>query len=211
MNENKKNASEDQPVLFDAGLKPAPPPEPEPPEEPKPEPLDPTIPMPFAPLSGAEISADGKYRYVLWRRIREKGPVVLFVGLNPSTADHEVDDPTIRAMCEFAKRWGYATVLVGNLFAYRATDPSELDGVEDPVGPENMAKLEHLRLQANTCVACWGNGGSRARIGRHVMKFLGTCGKVHCVGINKTGHPKHPLYVSRKTPLSEFNYVVSSL
>ena len=205
---DKPPAPDDHPVLFDVGpTVPIPAVEP-PPEEPKLEPPDLTTPMEFQPLSGADISANGQYRYSLWRRIAERGPTILFVGLNPSTADHEVDDPTIKAMCEFARRWGYALILVGNLFAYRAMDPKKLKEVSDPIGPENEVKLAELRSRADMCVACWGNGGSMGRRGRIAMKLLGD---TSCVAVNKTGHPKHLLYVRRDTKLMSFAYAVSSL
>lgn len=168
--------------------------------------IDHTEPFPFEPLAGAEISADGVYRYSLWRRLLEKGKTILFVGLNPSTADAQTDDPTIRAMCDFAKRWGYANVVVANLFAFRATDPAQLKAASDPVGPMNLETVVKLRKSSDLCIACWGNGGALNWSGRRMFKALVDLGPVHCLVVNKSGHPKHPLYVSRSTEPRVFSY-----
>src|SRR4051812_17109287 len=112
------------------------------------------------PLSqrGALLSDDGLYRYRLWRIWEELAPVMVWVMLNPSTADADVDDPSIRKCVGFAKANGCGGIIVVNLFAWRATDPKELRAVADPVGPENDA---HIRWAVKapllaTVVAGWG-------------------------------------------------------
>src|SRR5688572_12557148 len=101
----------------------------------------------ITPGSGARFSECGTYRYVLWRQWNEVNGDVAFVGLNPSTADDEKDDPTIRRCIGFAKRWGYGGVVMLNLFAYRATRPDAMWAARvadaDIVGPQNDA---HIRL-----------------------------------------------------------------
>lgn len=92
-------------------------------------------------IKSAIISECGKYRYSLSRIWDENKANVLFIMLNPSTADGDVDDPTIRRCIGFAKSWGYGGIYVGNLFAYRATDPKELLKVENPIGFENIHHL----------------------------------------------------------------------
>jgi hypothetical protein len=173
-------------------------------EEKRPPPPDPTVPFDFEPVAGARISEDGQYRYVLWRRLKPKGKTVLFIGLNPSTADAEADDPTVRAMMSFARRWNCGLLIIGNLMAYRATDPKKLRGVTDPVGPENAMHLLKMHAMADICVAAWGNGGSFGGLGRSVYEVLAQ--PVFCLGINKTGHPLHPLYCPRSRELSPFAY-----
>lgn len=87
----------------------------------------------------AIISEDEKYRYQLSRCWDETKPRILFIMLNPSTADANIDDPTIRRVISFAKSWGYGGVYVGNLFAFRSTDPKGLKQIADPVGENNMS------------------------------------------------------------------------
>ena len=88
---------------------------------------------------GARFSESRTHRYALWR-IWEKGaPMVMFVGLNPSTADETQDDPTIRRCIDFAKRWGYGGLYMLNIFAFRATNPKDMKAAADPVGPDRAA------------------------------------------------------------------------
>lgn len=82
----------------------------------------------------ALLSEDRKYRYILSRTWDEAKPAVLFIGLNPSTADEKSDDSTIRKCINYAKCWGYGKILMANLFAFRSTDPSILIHAADPVG-----------------------------------------------------------------------------
>ena len=93
---------------------------------------------------GAIISDCNKYRYSLWRIWDKEKPIFTFVGLNPSTADHEQDDRTIRRCINFAKSWGGGGIYMANLFAYRATEPQEMMSQEDPIGPDNDAHLKQL-------------------------------------------------------------------
>ena len=88
-------------------------------------------------VQSADFSACGTYRYALRRIWLPAAPQVLFIGLNPSTADEKSDDPTIRRCLGFARSWGYGGLIVANLFAYRATAPSALREARDPIGPLN--------------------------------------------------------------------------
>ena len=142
----------------------------------------------------AEISKCGCYRYALWRVWSEDVSCAMFVGLNPSIADAEDDDPTLRRCVSYARSWGYGGVCIGNLFAYRATDPNELYEVLDPVGPENDKWLEQLAQAAGITVAAWGNKGQYMKRDRQAMLRLGD---LHCLGVTKQGHPKHPLYLRK--------------
>ena len=79
-----------------------------------------------------------RYRYTLWRAWDMFNPgYVMFIGLNPSTADEVQDDPTIRRCIGYAKEWGYGAFCMTNIFAFRATDPRVMKAQADPVGPEN--------------------------------------------------------------------------
>ena len=93
----------------------------------------------------------------------------MFVGLNPSTADEIKDDPTSRKCMRFAQSWGYGGIILANLFAYRATDPRELKGVSDPVGPENDHWLNRLADEAGIVIAAWGIHGGFMRRDSVVM------------------------------------------
>lgn len=109
---------------------------------------------------GATLSPCGTYRYDLWRRWGP-GPVLWWVMLNPSTADADADDATVRRCIGFARREGYAGIGVRNLFALRATNPRDLVEASDPVGPWNDESMEGLCDEpalAPVVVAAWGRG-----------------------------------------------------
>src|SRR5690348_9608350 len=108
--------------------------------------------------SGAVLSPCRNYRFALWRR-RDDGPQVLFILLNPSTADESTDDPTVRRCIGFARAWGFGTVAIGNLFASRTRSPALLAEFSDPVGPGNGDWLVRLRDESSLTVAAWGNHG----------------------------------------------------
>ena len=138
------------------------------------------------------FSRDKQYRYLLSRVWEEHLPIVTFVGLNPSVADDVDDDPTTKRCMDFAKRWGFGGVKLVNLFAHVSTDRKALRTTLDPIGPENDDYLISSYKNSDIIVAAWGNDGkllSRARMVRkHIPVML-------CLDINKSGEPKHPLYV----------------
>ena len=140
----------------------------------------------------AVLSRDGRYRYALRRVWDERARAVLFVGLNPSTADQRVDDPTIRRCMAFARDWGFGQLLVANLFAFRTSSPARLFGATEPIGPANDRWIRRLARDARVTIVAWGNHGAfRARDAK-VLELLDA---PHCLAINKSGQPKHPLYV----------------
>ena len=150
----------------------------------------------------ADLSADGRYRYTLTRCWDETKPAVLFVMLNPSTADADVDDPTIRRCIGFAKAWGHGTLLVWNLYALRATDPTWLDSADDPIGRENEDHLWRLMRRADLIVVAWGAKPNRGKyVNREKVMFWGPFWdrEVVALGVTKDGHPRHPLYVRGDT------------
>jgi hypothetical protein len=141
--------------------------------------------------NSAALSDCRRYRYALWRTWDDTLPRVMFIGLNPSTADEKGDDPTLRRTMDFARRWGFGGVGNGNLFAYRATDPKVMMAAEDPVGRENDRWLKRLAADAGLVVAAWGNdGGFRGR-SAEVRRLLPD---LHCLKLNASGEPAHPLY-----------------
>ena len=139
----------------------------------------------------AELTVCRKYRYALWRTWDSSKPYVLFVGLNPSTADENDDDPTLTRCINYSKLWGYGGVCMANLFAFRATDPRLMKKVKNPIGPENNIWLKKLANEAGLIIAAWGNDGSYLGRSEQVKKILP---KLSCLKINKSGEPAHPLY-----------------
>lgn len=164
----------------------------------------------FAFQSGATISDCGLYRYHLWRVWDDEKPVLCFVMLNPSTADASEDDPTIRRCIGFAKRDGYGGISVRNLFALRATDPAELLKAIDPSGPENEKHLvacRHVSLLTRL-VAAWGKlpGGKALRSRAQNSVSIVRMNAPYCLGKNKDGSPKHPLYLANDTPIVTWSF-----
>ena len=149
--------------------------------------------------SGAEISDDGQYRYNLWRSWDVGKPDCLFIMLNPSTADAEQDDPTIRRCIDYAKRWGYGGLQVGNLFALRATHPKDLRNHLSPTGGQkNDDVLKEMHNAAHFTVAAWGTQGAYMGQGDHVKSLLRPMkGKIYHLGLTVAGFPRHPLYLRK--------------
>lgn len=146
------------------------------------------------PMSFAVISDCNRYRYRLGRMWgRAIDPTVLFVMLNPSTADGVTDDNTIRRCIGFAKSWGFGALLVGNKYAIRSTDPSILRTMSnsDAIGPENHSHLAHMATICSTIVCAWGNPGGRML----PTALMPHAGKIHHLGLTMSGAPKHPLYL----------------
>lgn len=135
------------------------------------------------------------YRYTLWREwVGGKG-YVMFVGLNPSTADETKDDATIRRCIGFAKAWGYSALCMTNLFAFRATKPKDMKAAADPVGPDNDKHLGRLAQRAGVVVAAWGADGTYRGRNTEVLAMLDQT--LHCLSLTKDGHPGHPLYLKK--------------
>lgn len=124
----------------------------------------------------AAFSPCRKYRYTLWREWGElfsEQRFVNFICLNPSTADDDKDDNTIRKCIKFAKSWGYDGLCVTNIFAWRSTDPSVLKDLPDPVGPENNDYLVDVAEKAALVIAGWsqhGNLNQRSTVVRRMIK-----------------------------------------
>lgn len=132
-----------------------------------------------------------KYRYALWRIWDESKPYALFIGLNPSTADETENDPTINRCINYARDWGYGGLCMVNLFAYRATAPSDMMKADDPVGADNDEWIKRLAKDAGVVVAAWGNDGAYLGRSKEVMNMIPD---LMCLKINQSGEPAHPLY-----------------
>lgn len=150
---------------------------------------------------GAVISGCGQFRYHLFRKWDdEPGKHIAFVMLNPSTADAEEDDPTIRKCIGFAQRLGYRGIDVVNLYAYRATKPSDLRAAGYPIGPDGDAWLMltcHKTVEGGGIVVCaWGQNASKLQRPIDVMRsmrFGRVAVKPHALALCKDGTPAHPL------------------
>lgn len=164
------------------------------------------------PTSGAVLSDDRVYRYFLERKIMGH-PMdygwLGFIMLNPSTADEIKPDHTITKCKGFAERHGFGGIRVANLYAYRTRHPKILaqahkDGI-DIVGPDNERWIRHLLTNCQKVVVAWGmQGPRRERIGRLVALADELNVKLHAIGVNQDGNPRHPLMTPYATPMTEW-------
>jgi hypothetical protein len=176
-------------------------------------------PYPTPHRGGATISADGTYRYHLWREWDAHKPRAIYVMLNPSTADGRHDDPTIRRCVGFAKGWGFGGIEVVNLYALRATDPREIRNYADPVGPDNDRHIlnavgeravypysielgddDYVRARHPILVCAWGARGHRSGRDTELHRLFKRRGVfTHSIGeLTPSGAPSHPLYLAGK-------------
>lgn len=148
----------------------------------------------------ATISACKKYRYTLSRIWDDSKPAVLFIMCNPSTADADVDDPTIRRCINFAKAWGFGALHVVNLFAFRSSKPGDLLDAEDPIGPDNIFHINEMVKVSNLIISAWGNSKIVEKLCKKFSSykpFLGIkVSDLDYIELAKDGTPKHPLYLS---------------
>lgn len=158
-------------------------------------------------IKDARLSPDGLYRYWLSREYNGNGVhddrrgTVNFIMLNPSTADANTDDPTIRRCLRYTWDWGFRRMLVTNLFALRTVTPAKLYGNKDPIGSENDATIQNAAAQSMIVVFAWGAHGSLLGRAAHVRNLL-TGGAYYRLGVTtKSGEPRHPLYLAANTPL----------
>lgn len=147
--------------------------------------------------TGAEFSECKRYRYTLWRRWANDKAFLVFLMLNPSTADEVKNDPTVERCQRRAISGGYGGLVVLNLFALRSTDPKALyDDTVDPVGPRNDMTIVTVGQQYGSVICGWGEHGAMLGRGAHVKNILRTAGvKLFALRLNKSGEPAHPLYI----------------
>lgn len=143
----------------------------------------------------AIISSCTTYRYRLEREWSKGKRTVCFIMLNPSTADATVDDPTIRRCIGFGKSWGFDRLVVVNLFALRATMPSELRKYMDPIGPHNNGYIIKAVRSAELIACAWGAHPFARERAAFVRILLGSY-SLYCLDMTKSGAPKHPLYAT---------------
>ncbi|HEV8062732.1 MAG TPA: DUF1643 domain-containing protein [Gemmataceae bacterium] len=153
----------------------------------------------------ATFSPCRTYRYTLTRTWSEQAPTVCWILLNPSTADEHKLDPTLRRCLGFSRDWGFGSMVVVNLFAFRSPYPPHVYAADDPIGPENDRHIRRMAKKANKVIVGWGVHGTLLSRGESVATLVAQC-KVQawCLGTTKASHPKHPLYVAAATELVKY-------
>lgn len=155
--------------------------------------------------SEAIYSPCEKYRYELTRTWNPNARKILFILLNPSTATETRNDPTVERCEQRARKLGYGSFRVCNIFAWRGTDPRHMRAEPSPVGEANDDFIVESCGWADEIVAAWGNHGEHLQRGAQVRNLLAECRK--CIKILKltgAGHPSHPLYISYAWPLQKW-------
>lgn len=156
------------------------------------------------------FSSCRRYRYTLWRQwdmqhdlVASQGgsaydrtdQFLMVIALNPSTADETHDDPTVRRCIDYAQRWGFGGLCMTNLFGWRDTLPSRMKAAAEPVGVGNDVAIESVAAEAGLVLAAWGRHGTWLDRDKRVRELVGS---MQCLGTNKDGTPKHPLYLSKE-------------
>jgi hypothetical protein len=161
--------------------------------------------------AGAIFSACEKYRYRLWRAWGE-GERVLWLMLNPSTADENQLDPTVTRCRNYSQAWGYGSFDVCNLFAIRATDPKVMLNDPLPVGEDNDYHILQAAKEADLVMVAWGVHGSHRDRWRAVVEMLEVNGiAMNCLKTTKAGHPCHPLYLKADLVPVQFRTIATNL
>ena len=148
--------------------------------------------------SQAWISDCGRYRYSLSRRMGTGNREIVFCGLNPSTADAEQDDPTIRREVDYARRWGFDWYHKVNLYAFRSTNPRALLALSDEaaIGPRNADQVNMLAGRSEIILCAWGSAKlhrGAVMIAAHLLQMP----TAHYLKLNADGAPGHPLYLPK--------------
>ncbi len=160
---------------------------------------------------GADISECRLYRYRLWRYLKEDGGTTCcFVMLNSSTADAEHNDPTIRRCIYFAEREGHGLLIVVNMYAWRTSSPKELEEASsfghDIIGPDNDVFLRSEIGASELIIVGWGAYPNLRHRDVDIALMAEAASKpLYCLGTTKAGHPRHPLYLRKDTPLEIWN------
>ncbi len=160
--------------------------------------------------SGAIFSTDMVYRYELHRVWDNTKGMLMYIGLNASTADATKNDPTVERCVGRAQRYGYGGMFMSNLFALRSTDPQGLHNIDDPVGPENDDHILAMAQKSDRIVCCWGELGIYKNRDQQVIDLLQDQGYgLFCLGVSRAGHPKHPLYLPNEAQMVVFKEAIN--
>lgn len=157
--------------------------------------------------SGAVFNSTRTHRYILWRELNGSGakPAIAFIGLNPSTADEIKNDPTVTRCIGYARRWGYGTFYMLNIFGLRSTDPKGLYNSANPVGQGNDRAIMEVAQAVDRIVLCWGNHGQHVERGTKILELLRNF-PCHYLTKTKAGQPGHPLYLKADLEPLEWNH-----
>lgn len=151
------------------------------------------------PAIECEFSPCRRYRYTWRLRWDTREPPCTFIGLNPSTADEQGPDPTVRRCISYAKLWGYGGLTMLNLFAFRATDPKAMLAEPYPVGPANngyiFSESGLTNIQFGIVIAAWGNHGVHLERSKEIRESFRDVMPLHYLTMTKSGEPGHPLYL----------------
>lgn len=147
--------------------------------------------------AGAFYSSCRTFRYRLWRRWGDSSRVLVFLMLNPSTADHLTDDHTIRKCVGFASRAGHTGIEVINLFAFRATDPRDLKAHGYLIGPQNTSHAQAVFNTYKDVVCAWGNASTAPPVIVRARTMISLARDAGCnlkaLALSANGFPRHPL------------------
>lgn len=157
----------------------------------------------------AVISDCGMYRYRLEREVSDAPKVAAFLMVNPSTADASTDDATIRKCAGFSRALGFGRFIVGNKFAFRATDVNALRTARDPIGHDNDWHLERIMRDADVHIVAWGSlsklPDTLRKRWQDIVRLADEVGcELHCIGTNTDKHPKHPLMTGYAEPMAKW-------
>ena len=152
------------------------------------------------PVRLTRFSPCRKYRYFLQITWDENKPALVFLMLNPSTADEKANDSTVELCERRARKMGFGSVIILNLFAYRATEPSDMKKYINPVGIDNdlviEATVRAVVASGGSIICAWGNHGAHQdRAKRVVAKLKAMGADLMALKLNTNGHPAHPLYL----------------
>jgi len=154
--------------------------------------------------SGAVFAEERTHRLYLWRRWNNNLPWIMFIGLNPSTADERLNDPTIRRCIGFAEKWGYGGIFMCNVFTLVSSDPRKLN-TETPLVIGAHLAMRVIRDRCTKAVAAWGSLIIKVRRGEdRAERIQRDLSPLHCLGTTKQGYPRHPLYLPGDTELKEY-------
>ncbi len=142
-----------------------------------------------------------KYRYVLEHTWNDDSLKIVWIALNPSSADEQQLDPTLRRIKGFSESWGYGGFIMLNLFAFRATLPKDMISAEDPIGPQNNEILD--QYSSFPMVAAWGKDGKFKNRDKEVIDLIGK-DNLYYLKLNKDNSPAHPLYLKKDLMLKKY-------
>lgn len=154
-------------------------------------------------VRAADFSPCRIWRYTLRRTWDDEAPRMLMVLLNPSVADEFKDDNTNVRGIRFAFGFGFGSLVFANEFAFRTPKPAVMKKAADPVGPDNDEWILKEAKAADRIVVAWGTHGGFKGRDKQVLELLKDF-ELYCLGRTKDGHPRHPLYLKKTTPLEEF-------